>query len=57
MYSLYGAYWYFEDLCKQYVGIKETSTDWHKLIRGYDNMLFRQDKFMWQCATRPSRPV
>ena len=48
MYALYGAYWYFEDICKDYVGIKETSTLWHKLIRGYDNMLFRQDKAMWE---------
>lgn len=52
MYALYGAYWYFEDLCKEFVGIKETSTDWHKLIRGYDNMLFRQDKAMWELRNK-----
>lgn len=52
MYALYGAYWYFEDLCKEYVGIKETSTEWHKLIRGYDNMLFRQDKVMWELRNK-----
>jgi phosphohistidine swiveling domain-containing protein len=52
MYALYGAYWYFEDLCKEFVGIKETSTEWHKLIRGYDNMLFRQDKLMWDLRNK-----
>ena len=52
MYALYGAYWYFEDLCKEYVGIKETSTEWHKLVRGYDNMLFRQDKVMWELRNK-----
>jgi phosphohistidine swiveling domain-containing protein len=52
MYSLYGAYWYFEDLCKEYVGIKETSTEWHKLIRGYDNILFKQDKVMWELRNK-----
>ena len=52
MYALYGAYWYFEDLCKQYAGIKETSTQWHKLVRGYDNMLFRMDKVMWELRNK-----
>jgi len=52
MYALYGAYWVFEDLCKEYVGIKETSTEWHKLVRGYDNMLFRQDKAMWELRNK-----
>ncbi|OPY73812.1 MAG: Chondramide synthase cmdD [Syntrophorhabdus sp. PtaU1.Bin050] len=52
MYALYGAYWYFEDLCKEYVGIKETSTEWHRLVRGYDNMLFRMDKVMWELRNK-----
>lgn len=52
MYALYGAYWVFEDLCKEHVGIRETSTEWHKLIRGYDNLLFQQDQAMWELRNK-----
>ncbi len=52
MYGLFRAYWEFEDLCKEYLGIKETSTEFHRLIRGYDNMLFRQDKAMWELRNK-----
>ena len=52
MYALFGSYWEFEDLSKEYVGLTDTMTDWHKLVRGYDNMLLRQDKAMWHLRNK-----
>ena len=52
MYGQFGAYWEFEDLCKEYVGINENDPLWHKLIRGYDNYLFVMDRAMWALRNR-----
>lgn len=52
MYGQFGAYWEFEDMCKDYVGIVETDSLWHDLIRGYDNYLFRMDRTMWDLRNR-----
>ena len=52
MYAIYGAYWMFEDLCKEYVGISDSSPLWHRLIRGFDNDLFKSDRRLWGLRNR-----
>lgn len=52
MYAIYGAYWWFEDLCREYVGINDNSPLWHRLIRGFDNDLFESDRRLWRLRNR-----
>jgi len=52
MYPVYEAYWHCNDIAAEYAGMKEFSPAWHKIIRGYDNDLFVQDKMLWGLRTR-----
>ena len=52
MYPVYEAYWHCNEIALEYAGIKEFSPDWHRIIRGYDNDLFVQDKMLWGLRTR-----
>lgn len=54
MYPLYGAYWMFEDMCKDYVGpeINDNSALFHRVIRGYDNDLLVSDRLLWGLRNR-----
>jgi pyruvate,water dikinase len=47
MFPMYNAYWECTEIADKYAGIKEFSPTWHKIIRGYDNDLFVQDKALW----------
>lgn len=52
IYPLYEAYWHCTEIAEEYAGIKEFSPTWHRIIRGYDNDLFVQDKALWGLRTR-----
>jgi pyruvate,water dikinase len=52
IYPLYEAYWHCTEIAAEYAGIKEFSPTWHRIIRGYDNDLFVQDKALWGLRTR-----
>ena len=52
MFPMYTAYWYCDEIAAEYGGVKEFSPTWHKIIRGYDNDLFVQDKALWGLRTR-----
>jgi len=52
MFPMYTAYWYCDEIAAEYGGVKEFSPTWHKIIRGYDNELFAQDKALWGLRTR-----
>ncbi|MDE3075606.1 MAG: phosphoenolpyruvate-utilizing protein [Chloroflexota bacterium] len=50
MYGVYTIYLLFEDLCKELLGIDDTSPDFHRLLRGYDNKVFEVDRALWRLA-------
>jgi pyruvate,water dikinase len=52
MFPMYTAYWYCDEIAAEYGGVKEFSPAWHKIIRGYDNALFAQDKALWGLRAR-----
>jgi pyruvate,water dikinase len=52
MFPMYTAYWYCDEIAAEYGGVKEFSPPWHKIIRGYDNALFAQDKALWGLRAR-----
>jgi phosphohistidine swiveling domain-containing protein len=52
LYGVYGAYWEFNDLLKEYAGLKENDPLLHKLTRGYDNQLFVMDRAIWDLRNR-----
>jgi phosphohistidine swiveling domain-containing protein len=52
IFPLYNAYWDCTLIAEEYAGVKEFSPTWHKIIRGYDNHLFVQDKALWRLRTR-----
>lgn len=52
LYGIYGAYWEFNDLLKEYAGLKENDPLLHKLTRGYDNQLFVMDGAIWDLRNR-----
>jgi phosphohistidine swiveling domain-containing protein len=52
IYPLYEAYWKCTQIADEYAGVKEFSPTWHRIIRGYDNDLFVQDKTLWGLRTR-----
>jgi pyruvate,water dikinase len=52
MYSLYELYALFEDLCREPLGIDDTSVQWHRLMRGFENKLFESDRWLWQLYRR-----
>ena len=48
--GVYTIYRFFEDLCRDLLGIDDTSPDFHRLLRGYDNKVFAVDRALWQLA-------
>jgi pyruvate,water dikinase len=52
LYGIYGAYWEFNDLLKEYARLKENDPLLHKLTRGYDNQLFVMDRAIWDLRNR-----
>jgi len=52
MYPVYEAYWHCSDIAAEYIGMKEFTPEWHRIIRGYDNDLFVQDKALWHLRSR-----
>jgi phosphohistidine swiveling domain-containing protein len=52
MYPVYEAYWHCSDIAAEYAGMKEFTPEWHRIIRGYDNDLFVQDKALWGLRSR-----
>lgn len=52
MYSLYELYALFEELCREQLGIDDTSPQWHQLMRGFDNKLFEADRWLWRLSRR-----
>jgi phosphohistidine swiveling domain-containing protein len=52
MFPMYQAYWDCTLIAEEYAGVKEFSPTWHKIIRGYDNELFVQDKALWGLRSR-----
>jgi len=52
IYPMFNAYWCCAEIVEEYTGMKELSPPWHRLIRGYDNELFAQDRALWELRTR-----
>lgn len=52
MYPVYAIYALFEDLCREQLGIDDTSPFWHRLVRGFDNKLFEVDRQLWRLYER-----
>jgi len=52
LFAMYTAYWECTEIVEKYAGIKEFSPTWHRIIRGYDNKLFVEDKALWGLRTR-----
>jgi len=52
LYGIYGAYWEFMDLVRDYAGLKDNDPIFHKLVRGYDNDLFMMDRAIWGLRNR-----
>ncbi len=51
MYMMYGtdtAYILFENMCRELVGIDDTSPKFHALITGFENHVFEVDKRIWK---------
>ncbi|MBE0617772.1 MAG: phosphoenolpyruvate-utilizing protein, partial [Proteobacteria bacterium] len=51
MYMMYGtdtAYILFENMCRELVGIDDTSPKFHALITGFENKVFEVDKRIWK---------
>ncbi len=52
MYTLFAFYSLFEDLCQEQLGINDTSTLWHRFIRGFDNKMLEVDRLLWQLSMK-----
>ncbi|NIR13457.1 MAG: hypothetical protein GWN86_05710, partial [Desulfobacterales bacterium] len=52
MYGVYTAFILFENICKDTLGIDDTSPTFHKLLRGFDNKVFQVDKALWQFSKK-----
>ena len=52
MFPILQAYWDCTLIVEEYAGVKEFSPTWHRIIRGYDNDLFVQDKALWGLRSR-----
>jgi len=48
MYGTYTAFILFENMCREIVGIDDTSPTFHALITGFDNKVFQVDLRLWQ---------
>jgi pyruvate,water dikinase len=52
MYSVYELYSFFEEICREQLGIDDTSPQWHRLMRGFDNKIFEADRWLWRLYQR-----
>ncbi len=52
MYAVDGVYALFESLCKEWLNIDDTSPDFLRLMRGFDNKSFQVDKSLWKLSKR-----
>ncbi len=50
MFGVFTLYRFFEDLCRDLLGIDDTSPDFHRLLSGHDNKVFAVDRALWQLA-------
>jgi phosphohistidine swiveling domain-containing protein len=48
MYGTYIAYILFENMCRDMVGIDDTSPTFHNIVSGFDNKVFQVDKKLWE---------
>ena len=48
MYVVFGVFILFEQVCKEWLGIDDTTPEFHKLMAGYDNKIFQIDREMWK---------
>lgn len=48
MYVVFGVFIIFEGMCKELLGIDDTHSDFHALMRGFDNKVFQVDKKIWE---------
>jgi phosphohistidine swiveling domain-containing protein len=54
MYGTYTAYILFENMCRELVGIDDTSPTFHQLVSGFDNKVLQVDKRLWQFSQEAS---
>jgi phosphohistidine swiveling domain-containing protein len=52
MYGTYIAYILFENMCRDMVGIDDTSPAFHNIVSGFDNKVFQVDKRLWEFSKR-----
>ncbi|MBI5445568.1 MAG: phosphoenolpyruvate-utilizing protein [Deltaproteobacteria bacterium] len=52
MYGTYTAYILFENMCRELIGIDDTSPVFHKLITGFDNKVLQVDKRIWEFSKK-----
>ena len=52
MYGVYGMYMLFEDVCKELLGIDDTSPTFQSVVRGFDNKIFEGDAWLWRLSQR-----
>ena len=48
MYGTYTAYILFENMCRELVGIDDTSPSFHRIVSGFDNKVFQVDRRLWE---------
>lgn len=54
MYLIFGVYILFESMCKDMIDIDDTHPDFHALMRGFDNQVFRDDRTLWELSRQAS---
>jgi phosphohistidine swiveling domain-containing protein len=55
MYMMYGtftAYVLFENVCRELLGIDDTSPLFHSLVTGFDNKVLQVDRKLWELSRR-----
>lgn len=52
MYAVDGVYALFESICKEWLGIDDSSPDFLRLMSGFDNKCFKTDRLLWQLSKR-----
>lgn len=50
MYTLFAFYSFFENICQDYLGINDTSSLWHRMVRGFDNKMLQVDRQLWELS-------
>ncbi len=55
MYGTYIAYILFENMCRDMVGIDDTSPTFHNIVSGFDNKVFQVDKKLWEFSQQAAK--